>query len=428
MKQIALLLLGLLPLLSQAEVLTVDQEDHQWGLAMGIRSAEVPFSGADWVSDVIPLIQYEGKYGYLRGLQAGAYLWQNESLGLSAELHGRFRFVDLPKGLQNQLQADSFDAGLKLNWSQEAWQFHVAALADNDGRSYLNSGLSYDWQYDRLELTPYLELDWQSRRFNQYYYGFDQVSPGSGTSISGGVRGRWHLTDNLYLLAQGGVSRLPSELHDLPWIDSHYQMETFLGVGLFAPPKQRGHMADGDAFVRLAHGWATPSNLGDILAGNAKSDSYNNQMSSVFVGTQLTDSLFGLPLSLYFTPGLVAHHGSEVQSSTIEAIAAIKLFWTFELGPRWRFGVAEGLSYIGDVTYIEGSELEAKGYRPSRLLNYLDFSLEVNVGDLLKTPSLSPLWLGYSIHHRSGIFESSSMFGRIKGGSNYQSLTLQWHF
>ena len=61
-------------------------------------------------------------------------------------------------------------------------------------------------------------------------------------------------------------------------------------------------------------------------------------------------------------------------------------------------------------------------------MNYLDFSADVNMGDLLNKNSLSNLWLGYSLHHRSGIFTSTSAFGRIKGGSDYNSLYLQWHF
>jgi outer membrane protein len=71
--------------------------------------------------------------------------------------------------------------------------------------------------------------------------------------------------------------------------------------------------------------------------------------------------------------------------------------------------------------------LEEKGYKPSKLLNYLDFSLDLHLGDIFGE-KLDELWLGYSIHHRSAIFESSSRFGRIKGGSNYNSVYLQWHY
>ena len=90
--------------------------------------------------------------------------------------------------------------------------------------------------------------------------------------------------------------------------------------------------------------------------------------------------------------------------------------------------MAEGLSYINQVTYIEGSKLEEDGYKPSKLMNYLDFSADVNIGDLFHIQSLDSLWFGYSLHHRSAIFESTSAFGRIKGGSNYNSIHFQWHF
>ena len=63
---------------------------------------------------------------------------------------------------------------------------------------------------------------------------------------------------------------------------------------------------------------------------------------------------------------------------------------------------------------------------PSELMNYLDFSFDVNVGDLFRSERFSRLWLGYSIHHRSSIFESASQFGRIKGGSNYNTIYLQY--
>jgi len=93
-----------------------------------------------------------------------------------------------------------------------------------------------------------------------------------------------------------------------------------------------------------------------------------------------------------------------------------------------RFGVAEGLSYVSNVTYIERSEMERKGYRPSELMNYLDFSLDINLGDVFNSTKLQNTWLGYSIHHRSSIFESAQQFGRIKGGSNYNTFYLQFTF
>ena len=108
-----------------------------------------------------------------------------------------------------------------------------------------------------------------------------------------------------------------------------------------------------------------------------------------------------------------------------EYALGIKADYTITWPVRWRIGVAEGLSYSSQISYVERTELEAKGYRPSKLLNYLDFTVDINVGDIFSAKSLRNTYFGYSIHHRSGIFETGSQFGRIKGGSNYTTLYLQ---
>ena len=149
-------------------------------------------------------------------------------------------------------------------------------------------------------------------------------------------------------------------------------------------------------------------------------------MTSVFYGYPLTDELFGLPFEIFLSPGLAYHWSSDVQDETFELVLKIHLYYTFRWPIRWRFGVAEGVSWIEDITYIERQSMLEKGYRPSELMNYLDFTLDFNVGDLFGAEDLKGLWLGASIHHRSSIFESASQFGRIKGGSNYPSFYLQY--
>ena len=55
----------------------------------------------------------------------------------------------------------------------------------------------------------------------------------------------------------------------------------------------------------------------------------------------------------------------------------------------------------------------------SKLLNYLDPSLDVSVGDIIGNPRLHDLYFGVGISHRSGIFGSARMLGTVDGGSNY---------
>ncbi len=178
----------------------------------------------------------------------------------------------------------------------------------------------------------------------------------------------------------------------------------------------------------MAQGWATPSNLSNILKFDAERDTFNNQLTSVFYGHPLTDEFFGLPIHFYLTSGFIWHWKSSVQPHSQEMVLAIKLFYTIPWPIRWRLGAAEGFSYVNKIPYVEAKEMEKKEYRPSNLLNFLDFSLDLNIGDIFGGKDLARLWLGYGIHHRSAIFETAAHFGRISGGSNYQTIYLQWYY
>jgi len=412
----------------------------QWGIAIGMRRADIPFAVSDVsedtaVYDILPLMRFENDYGFIRGLEGGVHLWNNADHQVN--VYSRFRFNDIPKEFQNEVKGQSFDFGLQYRYFDGPWEADIAVLSDNYKRAYGYTRAQYSWKYESWSVIPFAELKWKSADFNDYYYAFEQEQVGGGVSVSGGIKGAYHVASNLHLIGQFGITRLENDVYDLETVEKNYQLESFLGIAFYPDPDKpfvaTSAKQKNDEYLRLAHGWATPSNIGDILKFQTERDSENNQMSSIFYGSQVADSLLTLPIDIYFTPGLVWHHSSDVQKDIAEAVLAIKAFYTFEFGPRWRIGIAEGLSYVSDITYIEGFELTGedskRGYEnSSKLLNYLDFSLDVNVGDMFANKALAQAWFGYSIHHRSGIFESSSVFGRIKGGSNYQTVYLQWHF
>ncbi|SHI04855.1 MipA/OmpV family protein [Ferrimonas marina] len=409
------------------------EEKPQWGIAIGARYADIPYdTDVDQVMDMTPLMYFQSEYFYLHGLEGGIHLWNGEQH--QATLFSRYRFFDIPREFQNEVQEDSFDTGLRYRFLPGQQDFiDVELLSDGSGRSYGHLRYGFYHQEGGLELWPTLSLDWRSSAFNDRYYGLNMYEAGSDVGGSAGLEMRYHVASNLYLLGNAEVNVLGGDLGDLPTLQSRYNLETFVGFGFFPEPgKQRGTPYDFSSleghYVRLAHGWATESNMGDILAGDWVEDPFGNQLTSVFWGIPLTQSLFSLPIDVYFNPGFIYHHSSEVQDPTYEGVLSFKAYYTFTWPIRWRIGAAEGLSYVKDITYIEQIEMDRKGYRPSNLMNYLDVSLDANLGDLFGTSKLDNLWLGYSLHHRSAIFETSSQFGRIKGGSNYNTITLQWHF
>ncbi len=410
------------------------QAEQDWGIAAIYRMASIPFkteNGDQTVSTFVPMMFFDNEHVFIDGMQAGAYLYQGDNIEFNALM--RMRFVDIPASAQNAHQGDTFDFGAQLRYQfSQNWQLDTELMSDKDMRFHVNLSASANYQWGDWQLTPHATVRYKDADFNSEYYAFNDYTGeriGAGIDVNAGVRARYHVYSNLYLLGAASVTHLDSNAYQSQVVDDRFEGEFYLGFGFFndkskAPKSELSNKR----YWRVAHGWATPSNIGEIIKLNREKDPYNNQLTSLFYGHPLTDELFGVPIDIYFTPGIVHHWSSEVQSSVTEYVAAIKAYYTFDWPTQWRFGVAEGLSYVDSFTYVENEEMKSKGYNPSNLLNYLDFSVDVNVGDLFNSNDLNNVWIGYSLHHRSAIFEKASQYGRIKGGSNYNTLYLQVDF
>ncbi len=159
-----------------------------------------------------------------------------------------------------------------------------------------------------------------------------------------------------------------------------------------------------------------------------EADIHNNQLISIFYGHRVVDDLFDTPIDLYITPGFIHHIHSYSQTQTQEYVLALKAFYPFKFPFLWRIGAATGISYANLIPLVEQRFLLKNNYTSSHILTYMNISLGCNIGDLLNVDLLRNLWFGYHIHHRSGLFSSSTIYGDITGGSNYHGFYLQWDF
>lgn len=408
-------------------------EEQEWGIAAMYRTASIPYdtSGGDQtVSSFVPMLFFKNDYVFIDGTEMGAYLLESEDEKWQLNAISRMRFIDIPASEQNAIEGDTADFGAQLTYQlDEQWRLETELMTDDSYRFHGNFRAKGYYEVGDWEFTPSATLRYKSADFNTEYYEVDGKSIGAGADFNVGIEAKYHVVSNLYLLGSTSVTRLDDNAYQSSIVEDRYQGEFYVGFGFFndkeKAPKPR---LSNPAYLRVAHGWATPSNIGDIMKFNAEKDEFNNQLTSFFYGHPLTDEIFGFPLDIYLTPGIVHHWSSEVQSSSTEYVVAIKAYYTFNWPTQWRFGVAEGMSYIDSITYIEATEMERKGYTASHLLNYLDFSFDVNVGDLFGKSDFNNLWFGYSLHHRSAIFENASQFGRIKGGSNYNTIYFQYEF
>jgi len=367
--------------------------EQTWGLGALVRNAEIPFdTEADNVTSFVPMMFYQGETFFIRGLEGGAHVHQNDDWQFNAM--ARMRFFDIPAEYQNEVQGDTIDLGFQARktLSNDSF-FDVELFSDLEGNPYANVSQSWYFQHNSWEFMPKVSARYKSASFNSHYYALDDLtkqSIGAGIEVNAGVETRYHVAKNFYLLASVNGTLLDKNAYQSDAISQRWQTEAYLGFAFFndiSKPKKSDLTNHG--YLRLAHGWATPSNIGDILAGDTVKDEYNNQLSSIFYGLPLTDELFSLPLDIYLTPGFVWHWNSEVQDSEQEVVLAIKAYYTINWPVRWRLGLAEGLSYISDVSYIEASEMERKGYRPSELMNYIDFTVDIKLGDIFNVNALN---------------------------------------
>lgn len=407
-------------------------EPKNWGVAAVVLNGKVIYADEGSRStSFVPMLFYEGKCLYLDGVEAGLHLYDGRSWGV--DVLSRLRFFEASSSLQREVQRDAFDSGARL-WHQLTPRSSLASefLFDVDGRWHANLRYSTDLTKDALELSPYLNLRLKSANFNSYYYALEasrDESIGAGVDLQIGSRLRYHLNSNLYLLAGVEFGLLDKQARSTAAVDSRYEASVFAGIGIFSQsPAGHAHPSALRPWLRLAHGFSTPSSIGDILSGTIEEDPQPNNMTSIFLGLPLGDRLFNLPLDLYLTPGLAMHHKSSSQSRAYEYVVAIKGFYRITWPVLLRVGLGTGFSFISEVSTLERRNNEEKGYKPSHFLHFLDFSLDLNLGRLLRYAPLEGSWLGAGVHHRSAIFESAQQYGRIKGGSNYPMIYLQVEF
>ncbi len=402
------------------------------GVGIGIRLASSPFidpgnKGDSSVYDIVPLFYYEDDHLYIDGLEGGFKLLTTAQWQL--RLLARWRFFDVPDEVYTDLIDTSvIDWGLGLHYQPDRFYLNMDFMAD--GRQRLSADLraGAELQLGPVSWEPYAGVRFKEARYNVQYYGLGRDDLGGGMDMVAGIELRYPLFSEIFLLASAEATWLGNAARDSVFIEDDFQGSVFAGISYENRKPTRTVTIQAKPYLRLSHAWATPSSIGKIIRLEADSDDYNNQFTSLFYGYPLADELLGLDVQSYITPGIIQHWSSDVQESGQEFVLALKSYFTFTWPVTWRFGVAEGLSYLDNTTYVERVEMEEKGLEPSRWLLYLDFSLDLDLGDLTGSDLLADVWLGYSIHHRSGMFGSSSMFGDITGGSNYNSLYVQYHF
>jgi outer membrane protein len=409
------------------------------GLGVLIRAQPSPYKGAGTRFDFVPLYLYEGDRVFLHATRAGIKLFNSPHQRLDLILNYRFEgfpMPDTPPELAGmQVREPSADLGLHYRHFSDWGTLHGMLLYDAfhvHGGTEARLGYSYDWTRGRLTLRPSAFVAFRNAKLNDYYYGVrpeealptrPAYAPGSGLNAWLGLYGSYRLFDNWHLIGGAGVLVMDRDIADSPIVESGVLPTVFLGAAYdFGSPKQPSR--DGSPlYIKVLYGNSTDCKLLDILTFACFNTSTpdDTSIAALELGKPLMERVNGWPMDFVGYLSLLRHFENGKQSDSWQVNGYVKVFYygfPWSKHVRTRVGLGVGFSYAERVPWDEVRDA-AQGGSISRLLSYLDPTIDFSLGNLVQSKRLDETYLGIGVSHRSGIFGTSQLLNNAEGGSNY---------
>ena len=415
------------------------------GLALSVQRS--PYVDGGVRNDLVPLYLYENQHFYLHAYRVG-FKFDRKNDGFDFFLTHRFEGFPsdrIPSSLAGMAgRGPGLDAGVgyerRFRWGTVFGEA-LRDVSHASGGNEVRLGYNYDWQRGRLHLRPYLMVSLRSARLNDYYYGVrpDEATPirpayqaGAGFNNEAGLYGSYRLTERWRLLAGVSATRWSSEVRDSPIVRDRMEISSMVGAAYDFSSQHEAYAPGGKPLiVKLLVGKSSGCNLLPIMELRCTSTDTpdRTRVAGIEIGRSLVQQLNGWPLDIFGYLGLLHHDERGLQPDSWQFNAYVKAYWygfPWSDRVRTRVGFGTGLSYAQRIPYVEARDQAQRGRGTSYLLNYLDPSIDVSLGDLIGKRSLHETYIGFGVTHRSGIFGSSQLFGDVNGGSNYIYTYVEW--
>ena len=315
---------------------------------------------------------------------------------------------------------------------------HDAAGGSNG--TEVRAGYRYDWAFGKLRLQPQFTLAARDGKLNNYYYGVraseatvarPAYQPGSGLNAEIGLSAVYRLSQRWRIL--GGISarRLSSGIRASPIVRDRTQLAGLLGLAYDFSPEHDAWPDGRPLIVKALYGKSTDCDFAKVMLLKCFSTNTVDQtrITALEVGRPFIERLNGWPLDFVGYLGALHHDERGLQENSWQLNAYMKVYyygfpWSQRVRPR--LGLGMGVSYAERVPFVETRDQIARGRSSSKLLNYLDLSADISVGDIIGARSMRDTYLGLGVSHRSAIFGTSRLLGNVNGGSNYIYSYLEW--
>jgi outer membrane protein len=410
------------------------------GLGAIQRLDRMPYKGASVTRDLVPLYMYEGKRVYLHASRVGLKLGDRPDHGLELLLDYRYEGQpnDKPAPVLEGMarRSAALQTGVAYRGRTQFGNVDLELLHDANNTSHgseMRFGYNIDIHNGRWHFRPSWTVSRRSSNLNNYYYGVRPAEatpwrpaymPGSGVDWTAALYGYYEVSERWRLIGGIGVTYLDSAVRASPLVQDRPQTGALVGAaydfGSHKPYSEPGL----PLHIKLYGGRATECNFLPAMAlrcGSTRTPD-DTRIWGIDVGRSLVEQVNGWPLDFAAYVGVLAHDERARRANGLQLNAQIKAYY---YGLPWddrvhtRIGFGAGFSLAQRVPLTEVRDQSRRGRATSRLLNYLDPSLDVSVGDLVGNRRLKQTYAGIGVSHRSGIFGSSELLGNINGGSNY---------
>ncbi|RDI98783.1 MipA/OmpV family protein [Dyella solisilvae] len=414
------------------------------GLGFVIRTETSPYKDGGTRSDLLPLYLYEGQHFFLSADRLGIKLYNDDEqrwdLYITQRLEG-FPDEERTHALEG-METRTTTGDLAMAYARQfSWgTLRGAVLHDITGISHgteVRLGYTYDWRFTRWVLRPDFTVSWRDANLNNYYYGVKEsevtpdrpfYEPGAGVNATLGLYATYAMTQNSRLITGVSATYLDSGIRKSPIVRDGIQPAIYLGAVYDFGSYHDVALSDegSPTYLKFFYGRsAGPGcHLVKIMALSCVSLDNENptDIAGFQIGKPFIRRFLDWPLDFTGYLGLTYHDDRGLATSGPQVDIYMKAFFYGFPWNRWvetRLGLGYGVSYAANVPYTEISSQARRERETSRLLNYLDPSIDVNIGDIFRSNALRRTYFGFGVSHRSGIFASSRLLGNVDGGSNY---------
>lgn len=452
-------LLGLLPLAPWAAAQELfrtpvaDAIDGTAALGGAAYVGTANYVGESTSHSQVPLLLYEGRRVFAHGNTLGFRLLQNDLFMFGPVARARLDGVN-PQDVADLAgiaeRKSSIEAGLTAALKTPFGEFHATAVRDvanrHDGEEREFSYRLPLW-FDRWKLTPWVSYRMFDRKLTNYYYGVGETetapgrptySPGDANNFAYGLNTSYSVGDQFQVFANLGVEQMDDVIAASPIVESSSNTRGFVGAtwtfgGRPPPPRVRREEYDGPPLWSWRVHWAY----------QFKHNIFPLGMSGIITPSRLTPGIVptqaGLYLSrllrtgkradLFARAGWIRHFEEPFQdnfnSYTLSMASVVKGYENYADKVKFRWGLGFGLSYVESFPGQEVQLFVNRHVDASRLLVYLELTVDFALDRLIKSDHLEGCFIGGIITHRSGAFGNSQVLGGVNGGADWGGIHVE---